>query len=73
MNRTATPERRILYQLDHIGSVAAKPVEFLHQDDVTFLHLHSQQIQSFPVGRTAGCFVGKYATGFHPRLFKPLI
>jgi hypothetical protein len=28
--------------------VSRLPVEFLHQDDVTFLHLHSQQIQSFP-------------------------
>lgn len=40
---------KFLYQLDHIGSVAAKTVELLNQNDITFLHLHPQQIQPFPV------------------------
>lgn len=31
------------------GAPAPKPVKFLHQNDVTFLHLHAQQIQSFPM------------------------
>lgn len=37
-------------QLDHIGCVTAKTVELFHQNDVAFLHLHAQQIQSFPIG-----------------------
>nr|WP_251301626.1 recombinase family protein [Escherichia coli] len=40
---------KFLYQLDHIGSVAAKTVELLNQNDITFLHLHPQQIQPFPI------------------------
>jgi hypothetical protein len=38
MNRTATPERRILYQLDHIGSVRGQAGQFLHQDDTFLFH-----------------------------------
>ncbi|GAA2326320.1 hypothetical protein GCM10009853_100790 [Glycomyces scopariae] len=40
---------KLFYQLDHVGGVAAKTVELLNQNDITFLHLHPQQIQPFPI------------------------
>gem|GEM_PF-6327333 len=33
-----------------IGAVAASLVKFLSQNDITFLHLHPQQVQPFPIG-----------------------
>ncbi len=63
---------KLLYHLDHVGSIAAKSVEFLHKNDITILHLHTQQIQPLTVGRAAGCLVGKDAVGFHSCIFKCL-
>lgn len=34
-----------LYQLDHIGSITTKTVEFLHQNNITVFYFHTQQIQ----------------------------
>ena len=58
------------YQLDHISSVAAKTVEFLHQNNITVFHFHTHQVQPLPVGRTAGCLIGKYTVCFHTCVFE---